>query len=243
MKDREIYAEMRCIPPVVVRADGRNFKNTLSGLGFRKPYDQTFARAMADTAELFIKKSGLSPLFAYTFSDEVSFFFMELPFEGRVEKIDSVMASFLGSALTINLQLKKPVAFDSRIVILQKEEIPAYFHWRQLEAWRNFVAAWGYYTLRDEGIDKTEASKYLKGKKEWEIHEMLFERGINLAALPAWQRRGVIISKEEYEISGFNPVLGKETKSLRRKVIQNWEIPNFKSEEGMAFLQKLINRN
>jgi tRNA(His) guanylyltransferase len=32
-------------------------------------------------------------------------------------------------------------------------------------------------------------------------------------------------------------------KSLRRRVIQNWEIPNFKSEEGMAFLQKLINRN
>jgi len=243
MKDREIYAEMRCIPPVVLRADGRNFKNTLSGLGFKKPYDQIFARAMADTAELFIKKSGLSPLVAYTFSDEISFLFMELPFEGRVEKIDSVVASFLGSALTINLQLEKPVAFDSRIVVLQKEEIPAYFHWRQLEAWRNFVAAWGYYTLRNEGIDKIEASKYLKGKKEWEIHEMLFERGINLATLPAWQRRGVIILKEEYEISGFNPVLGKEVKSLRTRVIQNWEIPNFKSEEGMAFLQKLINRN
>jgi tRNA(His) 5'-end guanylyltransferase len=243
MKDREIYADMRCIPPVVVRADGRNFKNMLSGLGFRKPYDQTFARAMADITELLLKKSGLSPLFAYTFSDEVSFLFMELPFEGRVEKIDSVMASFLGSALTINLQLEKPVAFDSRIIILQKEEIPAYFHWRQLEAWRNFVAAWGYYTLRDEGIDKIEASKYLKGKKEREIHEMLFERGINLATLPAWQRRGVIICKEEYEISGFNPILGKETKSLRRRVIQKWEIPNFKSEEGMAFLQKLINRN
>ncbi|HPS89396.1 MAG TPA: tRNA 5'-guanylyltransferase, partial [Methanosarcina vacuolata] len=61
--------------------------------------------------------------------------------------------------------------------------------------------------------------------------------------LPPWQRRGVIISKEEYEISGFNPILDKETKSLRRRVIQNWETPNFKSEEGMAFLQKLINRN
>ena len=243
MKDREIYAEMRCIPPVVVRADGRNFKNTLSGLGFKKPYDLTFARAMADTVELFIKESGLSPLFAYTFSDEISFLFMRLPFEGRVEKIDSGVASFLGSALTIILQLEKPVAFDSRIVILQKEEISAYFHWRQLEAWRNFVAAWGYYTLRNEGIDKTEASQYLKGKKEWEIHEMLFERGINLATLPAWQRRGIVISKEEYQISGFNPVLGEEVKSLRRRVIQNWEIPNFKSEEGMAFLQKLINRN
>ncbi len=243
MKNREIFAEMRCIPPVVVRADGRNFKNMLSGLGFKKPYDQTFAKAMADTAELFIKKSGLSPLSAYTFSDEINFLFMELSFEGRVEKVDSIVASFLSSALTINLRLEEPVAFDSRIVALQKEEIPAYFHWRQLEAWRNFVASWGYYTLIDEGMKKDEASRYLKGKKEWEIHEILFERGINLARLPAWQRRGIIVSTKEYEISGYNPILGKEVKSLRRKVIQNWEIPNFKSEEGIIFLEKLINRN
>jgi len=160
-----------------------------------------------------------------------------------VEKIDSVVASFLGSALTINLCLELPIAFDSRLVALQREEIPEYFHWRQLEAWRNFVASWGYYALRNEGVEKDEAAKRLKGKKEWEIHEMLFERGINLAALPAWQRRGIIVSKEVREISGFNPVSGKEEKSLRRKVIQNWEIPKFKSEEGIPFLEKLINRN
>jgi tRNA(His) 5'-end guanylyltransferase len=243
MKNREIFAEMRCIPPVVVRADGRNFKNTLSGLGFKKPYDQTFARALADTAEFFIKNSGLSPLFAYVFSDEISFLFMELSFEGRVEKIDSIVASFISSALTINLRLDEPVAFDSRIVALQKEEIPAYFHWRQLETWRNFVASWGYYTLIAEGMDKDEASIFLKGKKEWEIHEMLFERGINLAKLPAWQRNGIMIYSREYEVSGFNPILGKEAKSQRRKVTQNWEIPNFKSEEGIILLDKLINRN
>lgn len=243
MKNREIYAEMRCIPPVVLRADGRNFKNTLSGLGFEKPYDITFARAMADTAELFIKKSGLSPLFAYTFSDEISFLFADLPFDGRVEKIDSVVASFLGSALTIKLRLEAPIAFDSRVVALQKEEISEYFHWRQQEAWRNFVSSWGYYALRNEGVGKDEAARYLKGKKEWEIHEMLFERGINLAALPSWQRRGIIISKEECEISGFNPIYGREVKSMRRKITQNWEIPKFKSEEGITLLEKLINRN
>ncbi|MDM7918492.1 MAG: tRNA(His) guanylyltransferase Thg1 family protein [Methanosarcina sp.] len=243
MKNREIYAEMRCIPPVVLRADGRNFKNTLSGLGFEKPYDITFARAMADTAELFIKKSGLNPLFAYTFSDEISFLFTELPFDGRVEKIDSVVASFLGSALTIKLRLEAPIAFDSRLVALQKEEISEYFHWRQLEAWRNFVSSWGYYALRNEGVGKDEAARYLKGKKEWEIHEMLFERGINLAALPSWQRRGIIISKDECEISGFNPIYGREVKSMRRKITQNWEIPKFKSEEGITLLEKLINRN
>jgi hypothetical protein len=33
------------------------------------------------------------------------------------------------------------------------------------EARRNFVAAWGYYTLKTEGMDKDEAPKHLKGKK------------------------------------------------------------------------------
>jgi tRNA(His) guanylyltransferase len=56
MRNREIYAEMRCIPPVVVRADGRNFKNTLSGLRFKNPYDKAFVRAIADTAELLLRK-------------------------------------------------------------------------------------------------------------------------------------------------------------------------------------------
>jgi hypothetical protein len=45
------------------------------------------------------------------------------------------------------------------------------------------VSIWGYYTLENEGRNK--ASKYFKGKKEWETHEILFERGINLATLPA----------------------------------------------------------
>ncbi|MDI9394058.1 MAG: hypothetical protein QM426_00945 [Euryarchaeota archaeon] len=72
---------------------------------------------------------------------------------------------------------------------------------------------------------------------------MLFEKGINLAALPAWQRRGIVISKKEYGISGFNPISGKEVKAMRRKIIQSWEIPKFKSEEGIEFLEKLINTN
>ncbi|HEY3360795.1 MAG TPA: tRNA(His) guanylyltransferase Thg1 family protein [Methanosarcina sp.] len=89
---------------------------------------ELFARVMADNIELFIKKSGLSPLFAYTFSDEINFLFMELPFKGRIEKIDSIITSFLGNAFTINLQLEKPVAFDSRIAVLQKKEILVYSH-------------------------------------------------------------------------------------------------------------------
>lgn len=243
MKDREIYAGMRCLPPMIVRVDGRNFKNVLLHLNMKKPYDEGFARAMADAAELFIKKSGLSPAFAYTFSDEVNLLFLDAPFEGRVEKINSVIPGFISSALTINLKVKEPLSFDSRIVPLQKDEILEYMHWRQLEAWKNCVASYGYYVLRAEGMDKGQASKFLKRKKERDIHELLFERRINLAELPSWQRRGILISRKDYEVSGYNPILGKPIKSLRTKVIQNWEIPKFKSEEGKEFLDIFINKN
>ena len=53
----EIFAEMRCILPVVVRTDGRIFKNKLLRLGFKKLYDPNFTRAMANTAILFIRKA------------------------------------------------------------------------------------------------------------------------------------------------------------------------------------------
>ena len=35
--------------------------------------------------------------------------------------------------------------------------------------------------------------------------------GLTFPTLPAWQRRGIVVSTEEYEISGFNPIFGKET--------------------------------
>jgi tRNA(His) 5'-end guanylyltransferase len=139
MKKREIYSDLRCIPPVIVRVDGRTFKNTLSRLGCEKPYDEKFASAMADSLELFFKKSGINAALAYTFSDEASILFFDLPFDGRVEKLDSVISSYLSSAFTIRMGLDEPVSFDSRIVPVSKENVAEYLIWRQSEAWRNCV--------------------------------------------------------------------------------------------------------
>jgi len=51
MKEREIYSHLRVFPPFAVRIDGRSFRRTLAGL--KKPYDERFAHAMADSIELF----------------------------------------------------------------------------------------------------------------------------------------------------------------------------------------------
>ncbi len=240
MKIREIYADIRCLPPVIVRIDGRNFKKALSQFGFKKPYDKRFSQAMANSAELFFKHSGLNPLFAYTFSDEVSFLFTELEFDGRIEKLDSIIPSYISSALAIELGLERPVAFDSRIIPLNQHNIQEYLIWRQSEAWRNFVSSYGYYTLLEEGMSPDEASSFLKGKKSSDIHELMFERGTNLAKLPLWQRRGIVLHKERYTIEGFNPKLNKKTLTTRSRVVQNWDIPEFNSDQGTDFVQKYI---
>lgn len=236
MKSREIYSELKVIPPIVVRIDGRNFKNTLQRLQFKKPYSIKFAKAMADSIELFFRDSGLNPILGYTFSDEINLLFFELPFKGRVEKLDSIIPSFFSSALTILLDLKIPISFDARVILLNKDNIIEYLIWRQAEAWRNHVNSYGFYTLLEKGLSEKEASLKLKGMKSSEIHEMLFNLNINLAKTPTWQRRGILVYKESYEKIGFDPIKKVECIAKRARVVQNWEIPLFNSIEGIDFL-------
>ncbi|WMW22038.1 tRNA(His) guanylyltransferase Thg1 family protein [Methanolobus mangrovi] len=240
MKRREIYSDLRCVPPVIVRIDGRNFKNALSRMGFEKPYDKRFTSAIVDSIECFFKKSGLSPVFAYTFSDEISFLFRDNAFESRIEKIDSIVPSFISSAFTMFLKPEEPISFDARVIPLHEEDIQEYLVWRQDEAWRNCINSYAYYTLLSEGMEEKEAAMHLKKKKSPDMHELLFERGINISKVPAWQRRGIMVLRKEIEIEGFNPHLTVKTTSTRTKVFIDRNIPLFSSEEGEAFIQKIL---
>ena len=88
----------------------------------------------------------------------LSFFFKEIPFSARVEKIDSVLASFVSSAFTIqlreNFDFREPIAFDARVIVLDSlKDVVYYFIWRQKEAWRNFLNAMAQWVLLQEGYD------------------------------------------------------------------------------------------
>lgn len=240
MKEREIYSDLRCAPPIIIRIDGRNFKKTLDEIGCEKPYDRMLASAMAGSLELFFTKSGLNPVFAYTFSDEASIIFADIPFNGRVEKLDSIIPSFLSSAFTILMGIDIPISFDSRIIPLQPDQIAPYLEWRQAEAWRNCVFSYGFYSLVSEGMTEKQAFNELYGKKSSSIHELLFKRGINIAKVPAWQRRGVAVHREEYTIEGFNPFRQENTLSTRKRVVQQWELPLFSTDEGSDYLKRYI---
>lgn len=238
MKEREIYSDLWVFPPFAVRIDGRGFRRALSD--FKKPYDEIFAKAMADCVECFFRDSGLNPLFAFTFSDEINLFFYEMPYNYRIEKIDSIIPSFFSSALTIRLDLKKAVSFDSRIIPLGKEDIYRYLVWRQAETWRNHVSSYGYYMLRKTGLSENEAAGQLKNMKASAIHELVFKLGINLAETPAWQRCGVLVFRETYEKKGYDPLKKIEVTTQRTKIIQEWNTPIFRTDIGRDLISQLL---
>lgn len=203
---------------MVARADGRGFKKILEGS--KKPYDIDFARSMVGAVENIFLDFGPSPALAFTFSDEISLVFLDAPFAGRVEKIDSLIAGFLSAALS--LDLCRPVSMDCRTIPLCQVEIRSYLSERQDETWRNHVFSYGFYMLQEEGLNGTQAMEVLQGLSESEIHEFVFQKGINLAKTPTWERRGVMV----YRKNG--------------RMVVDWDIPLFSSKEGKALLADII---
>jgi len=216
----EIYSSVKARAPLVVRADGRGFKKILESC--KKPYDLDFARSMVSAAARLFSDSGLAPALAFTFSDEISLLFLEAPFAGRVEKIDSIVASFLSAALS--LDLGRPVSMDCRTIPLCEAEVAGYLAERQDETWRNHVFSYGFYTLVEAGLTNSKAMEQMRGMKEPEIHELVFSRGINLAKTPTWERRGAMV----YRKGG--------------QVVQDWELPPLRSEDGKRLLAQIVER-
>ncbi len=241
MKDREIFSQLKVPDTAIVRVDGRRFGKVLRKLQFSKPFDIRFANGMVESIELFFTKSGINPVLAYLFSDEVSLLFMrDLPFNGRLEKIDSVIPSFISSALALNLGSPDPMSFDSRVSAIDSKDIIEYLMWRQEECWRNLVSSYAFYLLRDDGFSAKQAAERLKGLKSNDLHELAWGYGINLSETPAWQRRGILVYKQKFEKDSQNLLTGDKTKAIRTRIVKDWEPPIFKTEEGSRMIESIL---
>ncbi len=240
MENREIFSAITAIPPVFVRLDGRAFHRLAEMLSLEKPFDIRFNEAMVQVCTALIADSGLNPEFAFTFSDEISLWFTMLPFNGRVEKIDSVTASFAASALTLALGIALPISFDARVIPATPKFAVEYLAGRQNEAWRNHLNGYCQQALIGEGMRPKKAADQLKGLPAKDLHEMMHARGVNLATTPAWQRRGVLVYKKITEKEGYNPVTGEHVVAERSAVTVETELPLFTSPEGKEFLEKRV---
>ncbi|RLG44277.1 MAG: tRNA 5'-guanylyltransferase [Thermoproteota archaeon] len=245
-KEHEIFSSLR-LPKCgfyVVRCDGRNFHRLTEECGFQKPYDKRFAELMVE-ATLEVFRSGFNPCLAYIFSDEVNILLLRLPFNGRLEKIVSTISGILSSAFSLKLKEKlgveKTSAFDSRMILLNRELLPSYLAYRQAEAWRNHNNSYAYYTLINKGYAPKEASVMLKGLKTNQLHELVYKMsGLNLSKTPSWQRRGILIKYLIEKKYGYNPVKKRKVVTYRRRLTVNWEPPLFESEKGREIIEESI---
>ncbi len=242
MENREIFSTITTLPPVFVRLDGRAFHRLAENLLLKKPFDDRFSDAMVRVCTALVADSGLCPDFAFTFSDEISLYFAQLPFGGRVEKIDSVSASFAASSLTIALGTTTPLSFDARVVPATPAYAMEYLANRQNEAWRNHINGWCQQALIEEGMSAKKAAEHLKGIPAMALHELMHKRGFNLANTPAWQRRGVLVYKKITEKEGFNPITRQAVVAERSAVTVERNLLIFTSPDGQAFLRNLVGK-
>lgn len=176
--------------PFFVRLDGWRFRALADAISAEKPFDEKFAKCLVYSAKVLFEK-GFNPAMVYVVSDELNILFDgKAPFNGRIEKIDSVIPSLISAAFSIQLQeffnKKAVAAFDSRVIVTPNDEkILEYLTWRQTNAWRNHNNAYAYWLFRKMGYKPQEIAKNLKGIKTEEIHELLFKYGINLAKTPS----------------------------------------------------------
>jgi len=240
MENREIFSAITALPPVFVRLDGRTFHRLTECLGLEKPFDEFFHKGMVTTCTSLLADSGLNPDLAFTFSDEISLYFSKLPFSGRVEKIDSVAASYAASALTLAFGGTTLLSFDARVIPATPEFAVEYLINRQSEAWRNHINAYCQQALIEEGMDSRAAAEQLRGLPAKALHEMMHERGFNLATTPAWQRRGTLVYKKLTEKEGFNPVTQEKVVVERSAVTVGTDLPLFTTPEGQEFLRKAL---
>lgn len=244
MKDYEGLPRVRLMRkvPVVARFDGRAFHSFCRGL--EKPFDQRMAAAMWSAAVALCEEIQGAKL-AYVQSDEISVVITDMeslqtePWFGYdLQKMCSVGASVCTGAFIKGMAYhglscfpealrpgpaKAPPAFDARFWNLPMDDVPNYLIWRQRDATRNSIS----------GLAQTLFShRELHGKNKNQLMDMMMlERGVNWNDLPAWQKRGVAVVRETYEMPVPEEAVGggsvNVTMALRHRWVADMETPIF----------------
>lgn len=221
----ETFGGARLVPGAwtVVRLDGRGFSR-LTAERFEKPFDPRFRDLMVATARAVLEEFG--GVFAHTQSDEASVLFPRdwALYDRRAEKIASVAAGLASAVFSVAGGAVG--VFDARLWTgVTDDDVVDYFRWRQEDGARNALNGRAYWALRAEGRGAANATRTLAGATRPFKHELLFARGVNFAATPAWERRGVGLWWETVEKEGVDPRTGETARATRRRVRTEAELP------------------
>ena len=176
--------------PVIIRVDGRAFHSFTKQMEkpFCKPLMEAMVQATIETAQ---QMQGFK--LAYTQSDEATFMISDtdsIEAEGwfgyKLNKIISLSASIF--SVSFNKHFKSDNAvFDSRAFSMPIVDVPNVFIWRQQDWNRNSL----------QMLARSVFShKELMGKKNADMHEMLYSKGINWAELDNIEKNGSFIDAD-----------------------------------------------
>lgn len=219
----------RLAPPdrlLVARLDGRGFHALTRALDLDKPYDEGFRDAMVGAGR-HLMQCGMEILYVYTQSDEISVLFdpRDEAFNHKYRKLLSVLAAEASASLTV--AFGRIASMDCRLLELESvEDVGAYFRWRQADAGRNCQQSHLHWALRRGGRGPRAAYREALGLSRDAISIRLRElTGIDYDALPAWQRHGIGLYRENYEKEGVNPLTGERHLAVRRRIRVEFEPP------------------
>lgn len=219
-----------CVLPniyMVARIDGRSFTRlTKVHHDFEAPFDVRFRDMMIETTK-HLMDCGFRVIYGYTQSDEISLLMHPDTdvFNRKLRKYNSILAG--EASAKFSLLLGDMGAFDCRICQLPTKKIVIdYFRWRSEDANRNALNAHCYWTLRKKGADVAGATQQVAGLNVAQKNELLFQEAkINFNDLPTWQKRGTGLYWKNSEIDGFNPKTQQPTKTSRRSITVDMNLP------------------
>lgn len=236
--------------PVIMRIDGNAFHTYTKGC--KRPVDENLVEVMNITAAALCKNIQGCKL-AYVQSDEISLLIVNYEnletqtwFDNNLQKMVSISAGMASSVFTANswkiwgftekvishapsqkladsLPIIKPAVFDSRALLLPKEEVVNYFLWRQQDNTRNSVQmlARSLYSHK-ECTDKNNS----------ELQEMCFKKSVNWNDCPTSQKRGRCIVKHSIWKDAVNPKTGENISAMRSEWAVDNEIPIFSQDRN-----------
>jgi tRNA(His) 5'-end guanylyltransferase len=202
MKEYELAeAGHRLMPrlPICARIDGKRFSRFTEGLA--RPYDARLSRLMVETATFLLEESVAKV--AYTQSDEISLLWHDedpkaQPFlDARVQKLTSILASMATAFFNGKLAAAIPeragvlALFDCRVwAVPNREEAANVLLWREQDATKNSVsmAARAHFS-HAEVMNLNSA----------QLHELLFQKGVNWNDYPAFFKRGTFVQRRPTE--------------------------------------------
>lgn len=206
MKEYERQSTSRTLLPscpLYARIDGRAFHTFCRGL--EKPYSKMFIKTMQETCRGLVDETGA--ILGYVQSDEISLGwedYTKAPFDGRVQKLESVIAS-LASSLFVRYSYSNPEnnevadriarvapSFDCRIFnVPDMSELANCFLWRENDAIKNSISsmALSFYS-----------HKQLQNKNSKEKIAMMVELGYDFYKdTPPSFLRGTFYQRETYQ--------------------------------------------